>query len=1726
MKKLMTSTIIILPLILLAIMLVSGAVLPLMTHIYVDNVEFTAKDALVLVMKDESDPPTYDLGAEVNVLPIQAPNRGVEFESADESVVRVSADGVVTAAYYGETYVTVRSAENSAKTARRKVIVTDSSVHAIRFMDYEEEMYRDETQTLGVQVLPEGAGPATILYSSDKPEVLSVTAGGDIVCKGSGEVKITASLKENPSITDTAVITCHTPLESVSTSVTSVTKASRTMQFPELTVSPADATYTVTYVSSDENIATVGKNGEITFLKEGSVTVTANAEDGRGNRDSASVEFTCTDGYFMGELFTEKNYSFDYDEYALAGTPLEIELQKSPSGSYRKIVNVTFDREGLIDCDFTDEGAAFTLVEVGDETPLGDVKITITAQKYSAATNQIVEVSEDVCTVSITRKTSEIAFTKGGADTVGGLTVNSGEVTVSELAEGGRTSVKVVATPKNHTDSLTYSVTGNATLTGGVLRFSEEGEATVKVTSGDGTVTNSLDVTYVAKQGGDVDVVVNSGVTELNLALDFTDTAKDTGLLDITPPDGMKAEIASDKPEVVDVDGMRLVPKKGGFANITVKYVPDSSPLSLCAEQQCVITVYVDVPVTPDQIEFSVTEGYVTVGDKVSFDVTLNVKDGAMEGKSLYIGADGEEGTLVREANGKYSAERTFPLGKNDMKLFARVKYAPEAAGFENKEGEPCTGEVASKTRTVNTTRGKITSGLSVKYEGQPLAEGSENALIFPDMGKLLALTVSVADPQPADFVLAESHINFGAHTLFSEDLTLDGGVATVSLTSIKGGEETVELRIAGHTYTLKVKVELPAHSLEVKYAGSALGSGETYKTFLEEVDLTVLLQRRDSLNISEKTVSYTVGGGHEQTADVDGKTATLQISVVGTTAVTIKTAECEYTVTFEKVEPADLTYTYHIEYSDNGRQTSLDPFELDGGTAEYSLPATITGSFSICIAVTENNLLGGFTADIMNGYFTVTHGDFTDGWETESTAETLKIAVTIPSSGKYFMGAKLEFAAGASKVTLSFDCLEVGYVEFTDGSVSYDMEKNEDVFPGYQQARVFAKQSYYGGKVVDYFRLPVKAVKDMALQEAIELSSIKWIFTKYQESSPVGTLVSQLGNTVTYNGETYTIEKAAEGPSTLKKGAETIAAGGKYAVTDPEKRIPWVDTLAEEGYAHIYFGNFGGLSETDVQNDYFGNFGEQAEWSKVTEESVKDTSERKFTPSGNAYTYLRIDAGGGAKDSSSSAHFNFNVLEDSEVVNIFNAAGYYANSKVVLHNNLYGNGELGEEGAGNSKLQNALDNDLILENTTAWNSMDATVLGKNTVYGNGYQVNLQAKNEALKTAEPDKKNNSWGVRFGNMYNLVVKGANPTADGVISYKEQKIVLQFTMAYYCDLSNYTKARPVDGFTAYIKNTVLHSASQSGFQLYYTNESAYLENVTILECAAGLTNEKTLTDKEISGDATTPKHSTHYYFKGNFDVLNYTNLRGVASMAGLTDQTLGLLEMLVGNMVAPHYEWFGTKYNATSDVPYFNLAIYTSNKNCSYNYWDGEKYVENNTDITVGDNVPMQRMLDLTEFKGYLSGAEVTVWTYNYPRCIKYRLPGMTYDYTISVDGRNPGTNNGTQYFDFMFTEERYIRLLCQYVTADEDGTGLVKNEEHILWHMQEAYRDKSLLTSRKNNHMEALRDSLTGKDIVWPDKSTPEQAMEAYDAAHPANGIANSMNKLLSYITLPDKRKYA
>lgn len=1671
MKKLMTSTIILLPLLILAIMLTSGAIMSLIRHIYVESVEFVENDTLILVMEDETAPPAHPL--EVTVLPLKAGNRDLVFTVEDEKVATVDENGVVSAKFYGETYVTVTSKENKAASDKRKIRVTDKSVHAVELKEYNAEMYRGESQRLLAEVLPREANNKTIVWESSDEGVLSVTQSGEVSCKGVGTVTVTASSAEKPEIAATATIVCCEPLVSISAKDTPVVTAQKTAQFPEIVPYPSDATYEVEYSVSDPTVASVDGTGAIAFHRAGPVTVTATARDGRGNSDSVSVKYDCTYGYYMGALFgSVRAYTFDYDEIAAAGNALGIVFVKDPADSYREIVSVAFDRDDLIEYD--EGGERFLLKDVGDETALGRVTITVHARKYDRQSGDVKEFADDVCTVEIVRKTSALSFIADG-EPRSEVSITSKSVNLSELAAGDGGTMGVRATPANHTDTLSYSVDGDgsvARLEGETLVFTREGTATVSVAAG--TASAELKVTYTQPSLTDKTLTLNEENAEQNIALSFTDAQNcEKAVLLFGVPEGYTAKIASGDDSVAGIEDKKIVPRKGGFADVTISFLREARTPAEDPAGQTVYTihVFVDKPMEAADISFSANgksigsgTAYTTSKTSLTLTVTLNAPFGAMEGKELFFGD--EKAEAPSEEGDKLLYQKTVNFsGEQTVSVVASVKYGERAADFDKK-----TGEQARNNCTLRSTDGKIAEGLTVK-QGETLFAASGNRLSFPNIGEKTVLTVDASSPEPEDFVLTREAISFSAGTevyLKAEISVGENNTAEITLEALKGtyGAQTVTLTVAGHTFAIAIEVAVPADELEVKYGASSLEEGETYSTLLPSLTFTVRISRKDKAPISDESqkVEYS-RGGQTYSAEKKAGSYSFTVSHFSEEEIVVTSGLATFRFRLKKSAFSELALSYHLEYQDNGHPVALDPFTGEEGTLEYFFPRGLR-NFEICVTLPEDPLrLGGF-GDDADESFAIAEEEWTGYFD----ASTGKLYVEVPAEKTYFYDERITFRCAGREVELVFNCPGVMNVEMAG------FDNKADAYKGYQQVRVFAKQSDYGGTETDYFRIPFTAYSEVGV--TADPGYAVWNLTRVNDlGGETQTVTKQCGEKVVSGGKTYTIVNT-DGRSKLMDGDTVIAQNGKYAEGQP--RVTWVDVFAEEGYAHLYFGDFQGLAESDVQNDFFGNFGEKADWEPVRA-SVPDESGRTFTPTQNAYCYLRAEAGDGAPASAANRHFNFNVLEGGDLFNVFDAAGYYAHDKVVLHSDLYGPGELDDQP---ELRQKAEESGLFLNETTAWNVTDGSMLGKALLYGNGNQVSLQAKNLQL-IDKVSGKNNSYGVNFGNIYNVTVKGANPEAT--INVLRQKIVLSVTYAYYCDLQYYTKGRP-NGKTAYLKNTVLRHASQEVFQLYYKNESAYLENVVITDTVAGLTMENA------------NEGEMNYYFRGFLDVLNHVNKKEIMSLLG--DAAKGMESMIgtIVNEAEPYMEWFGkdnTELNFDTQR-YANLVIYvyggflgTARTKC-VNYWDGEKYVQVKStawNAQTEDKIGLKTVLNFLEV--------VVAWGYQSDN---------------SADGGIKG-ENGTYYTRDMkelFTPSRYIRLLCQYKTSN--GEELVENTSHIMWHIQQVFRDPSLIADRTQDHIADLKHSLDG--VVWPDGTTP------------ADAAAAEIRTLLSQTVLPEKKIYA
>lgn len=1746
MKKLMTSTIILLPLIILAIMLVSGAIMSLITHIYVESVEFVEKEDLVLVMKDENAPPSSTVA--VNVLPLKAENREVIFSADDENIITVDQNGTVTAKFFGETYVSVASAENAAATAKRKVIVTDNTVHAIEIKEFEGEMYRGDTQKLLAEAFPYEALNKDIVWTTSDENVLSVSPSGDIVCKGAGEVTITASSAAKPDVKATAVIRCHEPLLDLDADQTPVVTALTSAQFPELHPTPANATFTVVYTSSDHSVASVDQSGAITFHKEGKTVITATAVDGKGNTDSVSVTYDCTNGYFTGPLFAQTSYTFDYDEHV--GQDLGIEISKSPESSYRLITSVDFSRDGLIEYD--DSSERFILRNVDDTVPLGTVTITVHARKYSTQTHALQEYDSDICTVTLTRNTKSLSFVKSDGTAITEMNITSSSVSFTEGAAAS--GIGVVASPANHTDTINYFLgeRTNATLKERVLTFSEDGTAEVTVTAG--SVSATLTVNYTHQDEADKTIEIND-TPEQYVVLNYqSETNFSNGILQFTTPEGCTAECKSYDDKVVKVEGSKLVPQKGGFATVTVTFTAEDG--ARAAGDTYTIHVYVDRPVEAHSITFDRADGFTTSLEEVGYTVTLSVPADAMEGKELFFG---DTQTTWKEENGTLVARGTADFGdQNSLNLIAAVRYTSEAEPFGK------TDELCRHTCTVHTTHGNLSEEHAPTVTFNEVAfSATGNTLHFTNLGEELTLHIDATTPDPADFVLEEGKIKFGAGVEsgeFGVKITMgEGNTATMTLTALNGtytGPLATTLTVAGHEFKIDVTIDVLADTIEVQYDTKQLTANTSYSTMLSALDKFIVeLSRKDEKTLTEagKKFTYTVG-------ETENSPAGNSFSVTpqaGTNKITVKSGTAEFVFTIEKVALADLDLRFRIEYSDNGHLTTVGgEFGMKDSLVECNLPSGLQGTFDICVLLPEGNWLGGM-AENAGDEFSVS--PLTSSFN----AATQKITVSLGDE-RYFVNKELTLTFNGQSVKLVLNRIEVVNVAMT----GFNGNNPDDVYKGYQQVRVFAKKSDYGdGKdVVDYYRVPIKAEKDLVEHTPADPASVVITLSGHNDKTgKVTELTWQLGTTVKYGDKTYTITKNDGTHSTLSdEGGSVIAQGGKYVA---EPHVPWVDLFAADGKADIYFGNFGGLSETDIQNDYFGNFGGKQNWNSPLD-AAYGIAGAKVEPSENAFSYLRLDAGDGAQDSKVNTFFNFNVLEDTTLVNVFNATGYYNNQKVVLHENLFGNGELDDN---EEKKAEAEQNDQIMNKVFVQaNGSSPKEYAKDTVYGNGYQVNLNSLNEMIVGTGSSatggmmnhggQENTGNATHFTSLYNMTMKGRNDATQ--VNSAQFAILFNIKNVYYTDLQNYSKMNPKGGSMT-IKNSVLRNVAVQAVQLW--NEasnpaatrgywSVYFENVAIVNATKGISIEG-------SSDKATSKYHT-IYLKGFFDVLNYYSFSTLKNMASAVADDGTIVSILSASLrfgntpISNYVEWFGKNQDVEADLTTWNQAAYGG---------DGVKFKGQDkafvnpviVDTSLDGQTKLAPAYYVNDPVGGLGG-KIMSWNgtayvdaLNNTNGVKvtHPLSGMdhneagngnglitayTYASTNESDGGHVDEASTVSKYDKynsqsdkvfrvylrrnleqLFSEERDIRLLCQYLDVDSEGNP-IRNDAHILWHTQKVYRDMTLVnkgydpehpdSGREENHIEALKQSLIDAkanslwDGEWPDGTTLEAALSAASPA--------------------------
>lgn len=198
-------------------------------------------------------------------------DKAISWTSSDPEIVSVDAAGKITALKPGK--VTVKASAVGASASCEVTVL--SPMTGIKLDKSTLTLNRNTTDQLTVSFLPvDTTDVRTVTWSSSAPEIADVDQLGNVVAHGIGTAKITASCGEFSASCDVTVIAL---IEGIYLDQPEMTIDRGTDGQLTASIVPLDTTEdkTVTWASSDPDVATVDSTGKVTALKIGATIITA-----------------------------------------------------------------------------------------------------------------------------------------------------------------------------------------------------------------------------------------------------------------------------------------------------------------------------------------------------------------------------------------------------------------------------------------------------------------------------------------------------------------------------------------------------------------------------------------------------------------------------------------------------------------------------------------------------------------------------------------------------------------------------------------------------------------------------------------------------------------------------------------------------------------------------------------------------------------------------------------------------------------------------------------------------------------------------------------------------------------------------------------------------------------------------------------------------------------------------------------------------------------------------------------------------------------------------------------------------------------------------------------------------------------------------------------------------------------------------------------------------------
>ncbi|MEG2936258.1 MAG: Ig-like domain-containing protein, partial [Clostridium sp.] len=266
-------------------------------RIFLDDIEYVCQDNKLHTVSWQElkgitlDKETLDLntGSEdkltVSLNPWNARPQEFVWSTSDEAVATV-VDGKVVAKKAGDATITVKTA-NGDFSAACKVKVTDVALESISLNKEKLELNKGEEDKLEVTFMPENATNKKVTWASVDEKIATVK-DGKVVAVNPGTTVITVTSADG-KLSDTCIVTVKEsevpPTKPVAEKITLDNHDAKLKIGEKLIlkakITPGEAAMPeLGWTSSNEKVATV-KDGVVTAIGEGKVTITVKSKDGK-----------------------------------------------------------------------------------------------------------------------------------------------------------------------------------------------------------------------------------------------------------------------------------------------------------------------------------------------------------------------------------------------------------------------------------------------------------------------------------------------------------------------------------------------------------------------------------------------------------------------------------------------------------------------------------------------------------------------------------------------------------------------------------------------------------------------------------------------------------------------------------------------------------------------------------------------------------------------------------------------------------------------------------------------------------------------------------------------------------------------------------------------------------------------------------------------------------------------------------------------------------------------------------------------------------------------------------------------------------------------------------------------------------------------------------------------------------------------------------------------------